>query len=88
MLLLFMHVFSFEVLHALLLQEELPWMGWSDEVHARRLLDFREFRKKQKAAGRYGVSEIKGNSSNLPIALLVGEPWYSCVGQYCRIFSS
>ncbi|BDA47178.1 hypothetical protein COCOBI_10-0230 [Coccomyxa sp. Obi] len=47
-------------------------MGWSDEVHARRLLDIKAYRRKEKAAGKYAVAEVKGNSGNLPIALLLG----------------
>lgn len=50
-------------------------MGWSDEVHARRLLDIKAYRRKEKAAGKYAVAEVKGNSGNLPVALLLGKSW-------------
>ena len=48
-------------------------MGWSEEVHARRLLDIRERRKKEKCAGKYAVPQVKGNAGPLSMALLVGE---------------
>ncbi len=51
-------------------------MGWSDEVHARRLLDLKERRKKEKSAGKYAVAEIRGNSGSLPVAILVGELFF------------
>ncbi|KAK9905944.1 hypothetical protein WJX75_009283 [Coccomyxa subellipsoidea] len=47
-------------------------MGWSEEVHARRLLDIRERRKKEKCAGKYAVPQVKGNAGSLPMAILIG----------------
>ena len=48
-------------------------MGWSEEVHARRLLDIKARRKKEKAVGKYAVPEVKGNAGTLPMAILIGE---------------
>jgi hypothetical protein len=48
-------------------------MGWSDEVHARRTLEIREYVRQQKAAGPYAVPELKGNSSLLSLVTLTGD---------------
>lgn len=49
-------------------------MGWSEEVHARRLLDVRERHKKEKAAGPFAVPEVKGNAGSFPLILVAGKP--------------
>lgn len=52
-------------------------MSWSEEVHARRLLDIRERRKKEKRAGIYAVPQVKDNAGSIPMAISIGELIYA-----------
>jgi hypothetical protein len=47
-------------------------MGWSSEVHARRILQIREKKQKEREAGKYELPPIKGNSSVAPIVAATG----------------